>query len=284
MTFSRIIREPVVQFLLIGAAIFLVAEFAADWKEQHQRTIVIDDGLEDYLQNLYSVQFGVNPDTETLDRLIENYINDEVMYREALRMGLAERDEIIRRRLVQKMEYLITDSGDMVEPEEAILKRWYAQHATDYTRSAKVTFDHLYFSNDAKEYYGARQRALETLELIQAGQIRIEQVKSDPFPLKSHYWGLSRRDAQQVFGNTEIVHGLFQCREGQWCGPFQSGYGWHLLLVTGRTEAELAPFSEISEKVSSDWKDDYRKREFDLALRNLRHKYEVRRSAKSGME
>ena len=102
-----LVKEPLLQFLLMGAVIFVLYGALTHWKEDRSRTIVIDEALETYLGNLYKAQFGGYPDTETLDQLVDNYIREEVMYREALKLGLAQQDEIIRRRLVQKNVPLI---------------------------------------------------------------------------------------------------------------------------------------------------------------------------------
>ena len=278
---SSLIKEPLVQFLLIGAVIFMISEITSDWKDRQQHTITIDSSLEKYLENLYSVQFGFYPDEETLDRLVENYIREEVMYREALRLGLAEQDEIIRRRLVQKMEFLLKDNDEISEPDETILKAYYEQHAAEYIHPLRISFRHLYFSDDAAGKAQAGQRAGEALERIRSGHEQEVKTEADPFPLNDYYADLDQMGAHQLFGQSEFTQNIFKVPAGQWRGPFQSGYGWHLVFVENRIEASRPPYAEVAERVYREWRNENSARRFESALQDMIRRYEIKREAGS---
>lgn len=279
---SALLKEPLLQFLLIGALIFIAAEISANWKDHRQHVIVIDNNLKNHLKNLYNVQFGVNPDDETLDQLVDNYIREEVMYREALRMGLADQDEIIRRRLVQKMEFLLTDSSDITNPGETVLTTYYKKHAAEFSNPAMVSFRHLYFSNDNVREPGAWQRSMDALLAIRSGREQQARQSADMSPLNDHYADLNRRDAQQLFGQTEFVQRLFETPMGQWSGPFQSGYGWHLVLVLDRVDEKFPPFADVADRVFSAWRDENREQHFESVLKTMLGNYEIQRVGDSG--
>ena len=277
-------KEPLLQFLFFGAIIFLAAEVTADRRDNQQRVIIVDVNLENHLKNLYSNQFGAYPDKDALDHLVDNYVRDEVMYREALRMGLADKDEIIRRRLVQKMEYLLSSAADIKDPGEEVLTAWYRKHAADFSTPATVTFRHLYFSNDSDNNHDARQRAEEALHLINSEHEQQALQITDKFPLNDHYGELSRHDARQLFGRTEFVQKLFTVPVGHWSGPYRSGYGWHLILIRDRTDQKLPPFTDVKDRILTAWRDEYSNKHFESVLNNLMDKYKIRRAGIGGAE
>ena len=281
-TFQKIVavliaiaKEPLMQFLLIGALIFVAAEITADWKDNRHHVIVVDKNIEDHLKNLYNVQFGTDPDAVTFKHMVDDYIRDEVMYREALRMGLAEQDEIIRRRLVQKMKFLLQDDSDITDPDAAVLNRYYRSHANAFIHPARVSFRHLYFNNDAARIPDARQRAGTALRELLAGHEQEAMKETDKFPLTDHYAGLTRRDTRKLFGDTELVTSLFKIPVGTWSGPVESGYGWHLVLVQERTDKHIKPFAQVKDQVLKAWREDVRKQNFNARVKKMIDEYKV---------
>ena len=272
-----IVKDPLLQFLIIGVFIFIASHLISNWHKQRQQVIVVDEGLVTHLENLYNVQFGIYPDKNTLTQLIDNYVREEALYREALKLGLADQDEIVRRRLVQKMEYLLADSEEDEQRGDAPLMAYYGKHIEDFVQPATVSFQHLYFSNDVGSSHGGRQKAMHALQAIQAGNEPQAQNEADPFPLQNSYTGMSRREAEQVFGHTELVQKLFATGTGQWNGPYQSGYGWHLLLVSQRTRDMPRPFQQVKDKVLAAWRAENRKQQIDAGIRNILSHYQVRR-------
>lgn len=279
-----LIREPLLQFLVLGAGIFVVAEILADFKQTRQQLIVVDEGVAGYLKNLHHAQFGVYPDPNTLEQLVHSHVRDEILYREALQLGLAEHDEIIRRRLVQKMEYLLMDREDVSQPDEETLKAYYSSHADEYLQPATVAFEHLYFSDDTAQPAGAEQRAAEVLQAIRAGAEQPGPHTADAFPLQNEYTGLSPRDAERLFGHTELARTLFEAPLGLWTGPYRSGYGWHLVHVRERTPEVPQRFSEARARVLTAWQIDQRRRQLNQAIEELRRHYTVQRSVGVGTE
>jgi len=273
--FLMLLRAPLLHFLVLGALIFVAAGFYANWRAEHRPTIVVDDGLVHYLENLYRVQYGIDPDRDTLERLIDSHIHDEILYREAVRLGLAEQDEIIRRRLVQKMEFLMLDSGAEQQPDEQVLDDYYHGHAVDYSQPATVSFRHLYFNGDAGT--DGQQRAARALAAIRAGPSSTPAA-ADALPLQNDYQGLEQRAARQLFGDSEFIQRLFDAPVGEWSGPYRSGYGWHLLFVQARTVESLPPLMQVRDRVIADWQEDQRQQRLAATMQTLRGKYTVQRT------
>ena len=141
-------REPLLHFALIGAAIFVLAHFVEQARQASQTSIIVDAGLRERLANLYRTQFGVAPTSAQLQIIVDDYLDDEVLYREALQLGLAEDDEIIRRRLIQKLEFLQRDSIASANPGADELRSYYDAHPAQFSVAERVSFTHAYFSPD----------------------------------------------------------------------------------------------------------------------------------------
>jgi peptidyl-prolyl cis-trans isomerase C len=248
----RVLREPLIQFLLLGAALFAGTQMVARHTSVMNRQVVVDTPVEQRLAKLYELQMGAMPSRAQLDTLVERYIHDEILYREALRAGLDRDDEIIRRRLIQKIEFLDEDLAAIPEPSEQALQAFYRAHVSRFTAQPSVTFNHVYFSADSAGSQAARRRA-EAVRVVLQSQPRTDGPEldslGDPSPLPSSYTDLDEPDARRLFGQTQIVHELFTQPSGTWTGPFRSGYGWHLIRVTQRTSDAAEPFESARERV-----------------------------------
>lgn len=266
---KRLFREPLLQFLFFGLCIFIAAEWLESRRQNDAATIRIDANLQSYLQNLYNAQFGYQPSPDILRQLIDNHITEEVLFREALQVGLAREDEIIRRRLIQKMEYLILDSEIQAQAPDGALQSWYENHLEDYQLPARVTFKHIYFE-DKNEETPAKDRALAALANTDKGRI-----KGDRFPLQNEYSQLSPNEAAQLFGRTEFSSRLFTDPVGSWQGPWQSGYGYHLVLIENRTEPVTQNFEQVQDQVFTAWQKADQQQRFDDAIAERKKSYNI---------
>jgi hypothetical protein len=271
----RFPREPLLQFLLFGAAIFVVAQVAAHYKRTARTEIVVDDGVVQRLRKLCELQMGTPPSPAQLNTAIAGYVHDEVLYREALRMGLAQDDEIIRRRLIQKADFLLNDLTAVPEPAEAALKDYYAAHSEQFVTPAKVTFRHLYFSFDHGGAEEARIRAERAQRELHGQETRNVSRLADHFPLNDNYSTLSPMEVAQIFGDTPIVSALFSAPVGEWAGPVSSGYGLHLALVEARIAEVLPPFDEVKLQVKEAYLRDAKETANRNKYEQLRARYRV---------
>lgn len=252
-TIRRILGEPLLQFLVLGGLLFATAHGVAKHRDEAAREIVVDASLTHRLATLYESQTGAPPSPERVGALVDEYVRDEVLFREALKMGLDQNDEIVRRRLTQKIDFLQRDLTIVAEPDESRLRDFYREHLDAFTDPAAVGFTHVYFSPDAAGSEAARKRAEGALSRLNGATGEEAKKSGDTFPLQDSYVALTREDAVQLFGETPIIDGLFDAALDQWSGPFQSGYGWHLVRVNRKEAAAPVPFERVRERVRVAW-------------------------------
>lgn len=246
--------------------------------EQHrqtvQREILIDRSLVEHLSKLYELQTGSLPSKVRLERLVDDYVREEILFREAVRMGLDRDDEIVRRRLTQKLDFLQRDFLTIAEPSEDALREFYAAHPDRFPAPAGVTFSHIYFSPDRGGAAAAKARAEKTLAALPLGVTRAPEA-GDRFPLQHDYADLNPVEASQVFGKTPILEALFIAPANQWAGPFESGYGAHLIFVSHRKEAAVPPFETIRNRVKEAYLDTARQDGNEKKFEELKKAYSV---------
>jgi len=270
-------REPLLRFMAIGAFLFLCEHLVQVHRTEASRQIRIDGQLEQRIIQLTRAQSGLTPTSEQLAKLVDDYIDDEVRYREALRLGLDRDDEIVRRRLIQKVTFLQHDLAAPSVPSEAVLRAFYDAHTTRFRAPLTLAFDQLYFSPDRGGWEKARVRALQT-HTDAANRMNAPEGPSDSFPLVIPDGELSRTQAMALFGDTAVVDTLFTDPVGSWSAPVRSGYGWHLVRVTHRTESEVPPFEQVRAQVEAAWRDVQTQAAERRELDALRAQFQVPRT------
>ena len=261
----RLLSEPLLQFLLLGVALFAASGLIAHWRASTQDRIVIDSQLVTWQRNLYHAQFGVWPDNETLESLLRNYTRDEALYREAVRLGLGADDQVIRQRLIQKMEFVLTDAAQPPEPDDATLQKFLEQHAEQYTEPGRVSFQLLYFS-DSPDMDTGKQHAEHALQRLQAGATN---VHGENFALGDQWQQVSADELRRRFGDSQMTAAPLHAPLGKWAGPYRSGYGWHLIRVSARAAGELPSLASVRDRVRTDWLADFRERDRDARIARL---------------
>jgi peptidyl-prolyl cis-trans isomerase C len=274
----RLTREPFLQFLALGALIFAVSHVAQRARAASERRIVVDAQLVHRIVQTSQAQSGFTPDPVTLERLVDNYIDDQVMYREALRLGLDQDDEIIRRRLIQKVQFLQHDLATVPAPTESELHTYYGTHPELFTPATSVSFEQRYFSADHGGWTKAEGRARHTLDQLRQGAVS-SALTDDPFPFQIPSEQLTHADAARVFGDTAIVEALFNTAEAQWSEPVRSAYGWHLIKVSHREAANVPAFSQVQAQVKAAYLQEQTQATQQRELAALRERYDIVRPA-----
>ena len=248
--FAAAVREPLFHFLLLGLALYAATAFF-DATARNER-IVVTDARVAKLAADYQRQFGAPPSAQTLEELISQYIEDEIFYRSGRTLGLHHDDEIIRRRVVQKMRFLQLDLNAPAEPTQEELAAFFRTNIQTYAIPERVTFSHIYFSPDIDGIDAAKERALTALKGLDAGAIRAPE-RGDNFPFAFDYAGIDPTQARRMFGEGELAESVFSVPTGRWAGPFQSGYGWHLTRVSMRLPQQEPPLKEVYDRVREDF-------------------------------
>lgn len=273
---ARLAKEPLVQFALAGALIFGLQQLITSRGEEHDRRIVIDAGLTAHMRQLHEVQFGMPPDAAELDTLISRHVRDEALYREGLRLGLDRGDEVIRQRVVQKMETLLTDAELLPEPTDADLQAQLAAHPGRYGKNGRSTFRQRYFAILDGDSATAQARARDALQRL--ARDPDARVPADSLALGEHFDDLDAADIVRRFGATDFAAAMWQAPIGQWAGPFQSGFGWHLLRVEAREPPRVPPLEEVRAAVREDWLAATRERQLRQRVDALAAGYTVVRA------
>ena len=274
---KRWLREPLVHFLLLGAALFAISRAvkpATDRTAPARQIVLTLDDLRQ-LQIGFAAQWQRPPSDQEMLGLIENRIKEEILYREALAMGLDKDDTIVKRRMAQKMEFLAEDVSAAHEPTAEELRAWFAKNTKLFTQPARVTFRHLYFSPDrrGKSAWSDAERALTKLKGKPAAWAGAAAL-GDSFMFQDY---LADRTPEQIakdFGPA-FAKALFVQKPGEWAGPIESGYGWHLVFLDSLTPERASSFEEVEPDVKTAWLAARKAEAWDKAYKAMRAKYEL---------
>jgi peptidyl-prolyl cis-trans isomerase C len=273
----RFLREPLVHFLLLGAILFGVYAYVerghggVDQSKQIQLTI---DDLSQ-LVLVFQSQWRRDPTPEELRQLVEDKVHEEVLYREALALGLDKNDTIVKRRMAQKMQFLAEDVAAAREPTTAELKSWFEQNSRLFAMPARLGFRHLYFSSDRRGGH-ARADAVQALAIL-AGEAEDSPLAgslADPFMFQDFYRDRAPDYLGKEFG-PQFAQAVAKLPAGGWQGPVESGFGWHLVYVDTVISARLPAFEEIEPDVKTAWLLEQKTFAWEKAYQEMRAKYAV---------
>ncbi|UHQ54663.1 MULTISPECIES: peptidyl-prolyl cis-trans isomerase [Microbulbifer] len=264
------LREPLVHFALIGALLFGINAVFTDRDESLDEIVVSRDRI-DHLAAVFERRWQRPPSEQELHDLVENFIREEVLYREAMNLGLDRDDTVIRRRLRMKMEFLARDLVDAVDPGEKTLRDFHAANAEQYRRPARMSFRQVYFDRAAHEN---PESAVETARAL-LGEGVPEAELGDSSLLQAHYRDESSERLERVFGGGFAAK-LLDLPRGQWSGPVESAYGLHLVFIEARQPRRVAGFDEVRAEVLRDWQRSEKQQVLEAQYENYRTAYRVR--------
>ncbi len=270
---SLVLREPLFQFIVLGCLVWVGVGYVRD--RQNRYSIHIGQAEQSRIAATYAQQFGQLPTADQMQRLVDRYVREEVFLREGLALNLDKDDEIVRRRIVQKYEFLQTDLVVPDRPPADVLDQWFERNKLNYQTPERVAFTHVYFSVDRDGEEGAKARALIVLERLRQSKAARAPSLGDAFPGPSDVSALTPMEANRLFGKSELSEHLFKLPVEQWSGPYRSGYGWHAVYVTGHLQPELPPLTKVYDRVLSDYLDEQRQTLEAKMFQKLRSKYTI---------
>lgn len=269
----RAAREPLLHFLAIGGALFLLSAVLGSRSGAGDNRIVVTSGQVESLIATFMRTWQRPPTRQELDGLIESYVKDEVYAREAVALGLDKEDTIIRRRLRQKMEF-ISEEALQTEPTEGDLRQYLQKHPAVFREPGRVSFRHVYISPDRRGA-AARADAQRLLTTLRARDGAFEAADlGDRLPLPETYEDTSVQEIGGLFGSG-FAETVSKLPIGQWQGPVESGYGYHLVLVANRAEARTPRFEDVQDAVRREWSNTRRLEANDAFYRGLRERYRI---------
>jgi parvulin-like peptidyl-prolyl isomerase len=266
----RILREPLLHFLVLGGLVYGASvQLKAD-SDRYR----IDAGAQRRarIEATYRQQYGVAPTPAQLAQLLDQYIRNEILYREGLAMGLEQDDEIVRRRVVQKVEFVNEDLDLEAQSDEPGLVAYFRAHQGHYNTAPTVSFQQIFVSADVDGDVVGKQRAGRILRSLKRG---IAAAPGDPFAAGSQFTALNRVAANSLFGDSQLSEALFAQPVGEWTGPYRSAYGWHLVLISDRQGVRPAALDAVRARVLADYSSDLREQRNRLAFRRIASKYHI---------
>ncbi|MEO1221817.1 MAG: peptidylprolyl isomerase [Pseudomonadota bacterium] len=255
-------REPLVHFALLGAVLYIALTWGGTPPDPSSRVISVGAAEKEKIAESWSLTMGRSPTDAELDQAIDAFVREEVLYREALRLGFDESDAIVRRRLVSKMDLSASLAAETAEPSEATLRAFFEAnpdlYSDDASANAILSFEQALYSNE--------NSALGDLE----GGF----AESEPTSLPRSVSSTNLRDVEARFGK-QFAEGLARLDpEEDWQGPIRSGFGWHLVRLTAR-EVPEPDFDALRVSIANDWRNAEIKARKERAYETLASAYRI---------
>lgn len=264
MQIKKILQQPLLHFLAIGALLFALYYMVNPSANNKDRIVINDEQIE-RMELVFEKEWNRPPTEEEMKGLLDRYIQQEVYYRKALRMNLDQNDEIIRRRLDQKLRFLTNDMANLTEPSPEELQAFYQTNKTKYLEQKKYSFSHIYFSPDKRK--NPDEDAANVLKTLNGSDKNLSELikKGDAFPFASHIDSLTQEEINTGMGDG-FTDALDKLPIGKWSGPVFSGYGTHLIFLNEIKPPHEKDFASIREEVLRDFhyklQEDYNKQLF----------------------
>ena len=273
---QRFVREPLFHFLVAGALLFGLATLFDHFTNTNANANRIQVSAPEIqrLREVWIRQWGRSPDSRQMESLINDYVRDEVLYREALASGLDKDDTIIRRRLVEKMEFLSQELASGT-PSDKDLQEYFERNRETFRIPAQIAFTHVYFST-SKRGSAAEDDAGRALARLSSHGISSAQLSTlgDPFMLQNEYPLQTQQQVKELFGE-EFAEKLLRLEPGSWVGPFRSGYGFHLVRILQKLPARVPELAAVQSEVLTDFRNHRLQTASEAFYSQLRKKYQV---------
>jgi hypothetical protein len=274
---KRFLREPLVHFLVLGGILFGVYAYLerghSGVEQSKQISLTTDDLLQMVL--VFRSQWRRDPTPEELRALVEDKVHEEVLYREALVLGIDKDDTIVKRRMAQKMQFLAEDVAAAREPSPEELGKWYEVNRDHFALPPRVSFRHLYFSPDRRGSHVRDDAAAALAKLAgQPEDSKIAVTIADAFMFQENYRDRAPEFLGKEFGPSFAL-AISKLPPGSWQGPVESGFGWHLVFIDTLIPGRVPAFEEVEADVKSAWLAEKKAQASQKAYQDMRAKYTV---------
>ncbi len=268
---KKLLKEPFLHFMGIGAALFLLYGLVND-KTDSKNTIIINDFDVSSIISKWEMQWKRPPTEKELQNLINLNIKQEIFYQEALKMNLDHNDEIIKRRLAQKMQFLSNDIAAMIEPTDEVLKKYFQKNKEKYLTPYSYSLYQITFSPDKRT--DNFKDAQEILNQYPNASFEEMDGKGDSLPFSYYFTDINANELGLQLGS-KFPEALQNAETGKWVGPIPSGFGYHLVYITNKTEPQLPSFESIKKAITRDFEYDNQKEIDEAIYQGLKKKYEI---------
>jgi len=273
----RLLSEPLLHFLLLGTLLFAGYSYLEPGSGAEENSAEIRLTPEDVLTmwSFFESQWQRQPTPDEFNQMVENKVREEVLYREALAMGLDLGDTIVKRRMAQKMQFLAEDVAAAYEPDTTELEAWYEANADKFALPGRISFRQVYFSPDSRGTRAYEDAVAALAELAgQPVETALAATLSDPFMFQNYYADRTSQQIAKDFGPV-FAQAIGRTAAGDWQGPIESGFGWHLVFVDSKVPGRQPTFSEVEPEVKTAWLGTQKAQAWQKAYDEMRAKYTV---------
>ena len=234
-------REPLVHFLALGFVLYVALTWGGNPPDPASRVIKVGSSEREKIAESWTLTMGRSPTDAELDAAVDAFVREEVLYREALRLGLDESDAIVRRRLVSKMDLSASLAAETVEPTAAALRAYLEANAERYAdltaANTEVSFEQAFFSSESAAHAAIGRGG----------------ATGEPTSLPAKLTTTPMRDIEARFGQQFAAQLSALEPDENWQGPLESGFGWHILRLTGR-DTQPPDFENLRGALANDWR------------------------------
>jgi PPIC-type PPIASE domain len=270
----KLLRDPLVHFVVAGAVLF--AGYAlihrGDVAVSEADPIRIGEGEVHWLEQTFVNQWQRTATQDELRGLIAGLLEEELFAREARALGLDQNDTIVRRRLAQKLGFLVEDTSRILDPPDDELRHFYEANGANFRSEGRISFTQLFFNPQRRTHPEADAEA--ALVSVSGTAGHGSGALGDRILLETEFHGVGEQAVAGMFG-AEFAQSIFAIKPGHWAGPVKSGYGVHLVRVNEVTPAAIRPFEEVRAKVLAEWRHRQEKELRAAYIAKLRAKYGV---------
>ena len=270
---KRLLKEPLLHFLAIGAVLFAAYGFISKGGETDPGRIVVSQGQIASMVTLFTRTWQRSPTEAELQGLIRNYVREEVLYREGLALGLDRDDPVIRRRIAQKLQF-VTENEEAAEPSDADLQAYFDANRIAFEQEQRYSFRQIYLDPQRRGATAADDAMRVLVELNRDGSQLDTAALGDPTLLPSSLEDAPASEVKKALG-PEFVAALDELAVGPWQGPVRSGYGLHLVQLSARQPAGAPVLADVREAVKREWQRERRAEASEAFYRKLLARYAV---------
>ncbi len=269
---TKLTREPLVHFIILGALLFAGHMLWQKHVTKADYTITVTADEMERQALIFAGENRRQPTDDDLKALLFSHVEEQALMREAQRLGLGEDDTIIRRRLAQKMRFIIEDVAPPPVPETARLEAWFESNIELFKSPETRSFSHIYLSPETR---GNDLTANAQILLAQVNQSDSNwKALGDPFMLKRDFKNLSALDVTRLFGKT-FSTAIFSASGEKWQGPIESAFGLHLIRINQITPQETPDFNAVRSEVEASWQAQAQRAANQDALKEVIRKYKI---------
>jgi len=264
---KKILQEPLLHFLVVGSILFFYLSNKDDSVQKEQ--IVISKGKINQLSAQFEKTRQRKATKEELQALIDNQIREDLAFEHGVALGLVENDSIIKRRVQQKIEFMLNDSIASIEPTQEDLQAFMDKHKERYTIAPVYTFKHIYINPEKHVELDAYVESLKSEDLT-----LVYNERGDSVMIESRFENITTAQIARLFG-LKFAKSLDDLTQNNWVGPVTSGYGVHLVYIENKEAKHLATLKELEFKIKLDFRVDAQKKTINAFYEELKHKYDL---------